>query len=62
MINENENEKIMKAKCIKADPLEWLQVGKVYDCTECGQNVVVRWTGFVLSRENFEELFEIVEK
>lgn len=52
----------MKAKCIKADPLGWLQVGKMYDCTECGQNVVVRWTGVVLSRENFDELFEVIEQ
>ena len=39
----------MKARCIKADPLEWLTVGEVYECEECGQNVIVCGTGFLLS-------------
>ena len=48
----------MKAKCIKADPLEVLTVGKEYECKEIGRNVAVCGIGFALSRENFEEMFE----
>ena len=50
----------MKAKCIKADPLHWLAVGHIYECEDVGVNVIVRGTGFVLSKENFNEMFEEV--
>ena len=49
----------MTAKCIKADPLQWLEVGKVYECVDVGVNVVVCGTGFVTSKENFNEMFEM---
>lgn len=48
-----------KAKCIKADPLQCLEVGKEYKCEEVGQNVVICGTGFALSRENFDEMFKL---
>ena len=56
------HKEFMKAKCINTDPLGWLQVGAIYDCVDVGVNVIVRGTGVVLSKGNFEEVFEIVEE
>jgi len=47
----------MKARCVKADPLQVLTVGDVYECKEIGRNVAVCGMGFALSRESFEEMF-----
>lgn len=51
----------MKAKCINPDPLEWIEKGKVYDCIDKG-NVVVVSAGLVLAKERFINDFEIVEE
>ena len=50
----------MKAKCIKADPLEWLTVGDTYECKEYGLNVIIEGTGVAVSRVQFKEMFEKV--
>ncbi len=52
--------KNMKAKCIKADPLRLLTVGREYKYTVYGNNVIINGTGFVLSKENFNKMFETV--
>lgn len=51
----------MKAKCINADPLGWLEEGKVYDCIDNG-NVVVFAKGFAISKERFNNDFRVVEQ
>ena len=50
----------MKAKCIKADPLQWLTVGDIYECREIGLNVLIEGTGVAVSQEQFNEMFEEV--
>lgn len=47
----------MKAKCIKADLLGWLTVGKTYDITPIGRNYIVNGTGFAVGREEFNRIF-----
>ena len=50
----------MTAKCIKADPLEWLTVGAVYQIEIVGSNYRVAGIGFAVNEENFKEMFEVV--
>lgn len=49
----------MKAKCIKADPLQWLEVGKDYECQERYNKVHIVGIGMVVSKETFNEHFEM---
>lgn len=51
----------MTAKCIKADPLEWLTVGDVYQIEIVGGTYCVQDTGFALNEENFKEMFEVIK-
>jgi hypothetical protein len=48
----------MTAKCIKADPLQWLMVGEEYECKEIGSNVIIEGTGMAVSKEQFAEMFK----
>ena len=48
----------MKATCIKADPLQWLEVGKEYECVERYNKVHILDIGMVVSKETFNEFFE----
>ena len=57
IIIRNTNPKVMKAKCVKTDPLEFLEVGKTYELIELGQNHIVKGLGLALSKTKFEELF-----
>lgn len=50
---------MMKATCIKADPLQWLEVGKEYECVERYNKVHILGIGMVVSKETFNEHFEI---
>ena len=50
----------MKAKCIKADPLQWLTVGDIYECREIGLNVLIEGTGVTVSQVQFKDMFEEV--
>jgi len=49
----------MIATCIKADPLQWLEVGKEYECAERYNKVHILGVGMVVSKEIFNEHFEI---
>ena len=51
----------MTAKCIKADPLEWLTVGAVYQIEVVGGTYCVQGTGFAVNEKNFKEMFEIIK-
>ena len=55
---ENKKKKTMKAKCIKADPLQWITVGETYECMEIGRNVMIEGTGMAVNQEQFNEMFE----
>jgi hypothetical protein len=48
----------MTAKCIKADPLQWLMVGEEYECKEIGSNVIIEGAGMAVSKEQFAEMFK----
>lgn len=48
----------MRAKCIKADPLQLITVGETYECMEIGRNVTIEGTGMAVSQEQFKEMFE----
>ena len=50
----------MKAKCIKADPLEWLTIGSVYQVEIVGGTYCVQGTGFAVNEKNFNEMFEVI--
>ena len=51
----------MTAKCIKADPLEWLTVGAVYQIEVVGETYCVQGTGFAVNPKNFKEMFEVIK-
>jgi len=51
----------MKARCIKSDPLGNLAVGEVYECKEYGRNMIIEGSCMAVSKEQFEEMFEIIE-
>lgn len=47
----------MKYKCIKSDPLGWIQPGKVYDIQhEIGDYYIVG-EGFVVTSQSMKEMF-----
>lgn len=48
----------MIATCIKADPLQWLEVGKKYEYVERYNKVHIVGVGMVVSKETFNEHFE----
>lgn len=48
----------MRAKCIKADPLEILSVGSTYEISILGDVYCILGNGFAMSKENFNEHFE----
>ena len=48
----------MKAKCIKADPLQRITVGETYECMEIGRNVMIEGAGMAVNQEQFNEMFE----
>ena len=48
----------MRAKCIKADPLQWITVGETYECMEIGRNVMIKGAGMAVNQEQFNEMFE----
>jgi hypothetical protein len=50
----------MKVKCIKNDPLGWIEVGKTYEAREVGQNIIIEGTGFALSGKQFAEMFTTI--
>lgn len=50
----------MKAKCRKSDPLGNIQIGRTYECTEFGRNIIVGGTGMAVSKEQFNLMFEKV--
>ena len=50
----------MTAKCIKADPLEWLTAGEVYQIETVGSNYRVVGIGFAVNEQNFKEMFEVI--
>lgn len=47
----------MKAKCIKSDPLGWIEIGKVYDYVVKNGVYLITGTGFGVSKPNFQEMF-----
>lgn len=49
----------MKAICIKTDPLQTLEVGKEYEIEQYNDKFIVVWAGAVLSKEVFNEHFEV---
>lgn len=51
----------MKAKCIKADPLGWLNVGETYELYKKGNVYIVEGKGFAVNEENFNEMFEVIK-
>ena len=48
----------MKYKCIKSDPLGWIETGKVYELRRMGNNYYVEGEGFAVSEDNMKEMFE----
>ena len=50
----------MKYKCIKSDPLGWIETGKVYELRRMGNNYYVEGEGFAVSEDNMKEMFEKV--
>ena len=50
----------MKYKCIKSDPLGWIEKGKVYELRRMGNNYYVEGKGFAVSEDNMKEMFEPV--
>lgn len=51
----------MTARCIKEDPLNWLEVGREYECTRKAYKMHIAGVGMVVSIDIFNEHFEIVE-
>lgn len=55
------NKKTMKYKCIKSDPLGWIQKGRVYDIQhEIGDYYIVG-DGFVVTSQSMKEMFKPIE-
>lgn len=52
----------MTARCIKEDPLNWLEVGKEYECTRKAYKMHIAGVGMVVSIDIFNEHFEIIKK
>ena len=50
----------MKYKCIKSDPLGWIEAGKVYELRRMGNNYYVEGEGFAVSEDSMKEMFESV--
>ena len=50
----------MRAKCIKADPLEWLTVGAVYQIDIINGVYCMQSIGFAVNEQNFKEMFEVI--
>ena len=50
----------MEYKCIKSDPLGWIETGKVYELRRRGNNYYVEGEGFAVSEDNMKEMFEPV--
>lgn len=50
----------MKYKCIKSDPLGWIETGKVYELRRMGNNYYVEGEGFAVSEDIMKEMFEPV--
>ena len=50
----------MKYKCIKSDPLGWIETDKVYELRRMGNNYYVEGEGFAVSEDNMKEMFEPV--
>ena len=50
----------MKYKCIKSDPLGWIETGKVYELRRMGNIYYVEGEGFAVSEDNMKEMFEPV--
>ena len=58
-------QKTVKAKCIAEDPLQWVQVGKTYECNILNKyNVLIleKKHRFAISKETFKELFQIIDE
>ena len=49
----------MIATCIKTDPLQTLEVGKGYEIEQYNDKFIVKWAGMVISKEVFNEHFEV---
>lgn len=52
----------MLCKCIKSDPLGWLEVGKTYSLYKKCNIYFVEGEGFAVSPESFDEMFEEIEQ
>ena len=50
----------MEYKCIKSDPLGWIEAGKVYELRRMGNNYYVEGEGFAVSEDSMKEMFERV--
>ena len=50
----------MKYKCIKSDPLGWIETGKVNELRRMGNNYYVEGEGFAVSEDSMKEMFEPV--
>ena len=50
----------MKYKCIKSDPLGWIERGNVYELRRMGNNYYVEGEGFAVSEDSMKEMFEPV--
>ena len=50
----------MKCRCIKSDPMEWIEVGKNYDIRKVYNVYMVEGKGFAVSPDSFKEMFEQV--
>ena len=59
-LHVSDKHETMTAKCIKADPLEWLTAGAVYQIEVVGGTYCVQGTGFAVNEKNFKEMFEVV--
>ena len=51
---------MMRCRCIKSDPMEWIEVGKTYDIRKVYNVYMVEGMGFAVSPESFKEMFEPV--
>lgn len=52
----------MRAKCVKPDPLERLEMGKEYECVRQYNKVRIAGVGIVVNIDMFLELFKVVEE
>ena len=59
-LHVSDKHETMTAKCINADPLEWLTVGEVYQIETVGSNYRVVGIGFAVNEQNFKEMFEVI--